>query len=343
MIANKKKYALLLLLVFILFAGCQKKEVLPVSEELPGPGIETAAAGKISVCTFNIMWLGHYTKKDDAALAALLSRFDLAIIQEMTAPPIDGIYPDGAAYQADPQAAAFYNAMISKGFSAILSPEDTGPKDEIHNAGSGTEWFIAFYKSETLAPATDLPQGFLDEDRSNHPVYQRVPYAFAFRTKSGNDFVVISVHLVPGDKDDDEIRRQKELNSIFGWIEDNNDAEKDFIILGDMNIYNEEELNSNLPEGWLSLNDECRTTTTSLDSDGNGKPYDQIIFNLENSGNDIDENFDCSPIDLIKSMRPFWTGPGLYPGDPYEHNLFKQYYSDHLPLEFKIKAVADDD
>ena len=35
--------------------------------------------------------------------------------------------------------------------------------------------------------------------------------------------------------------------------------------------------------------------------------------------------------------------PEPYPGDPYVHNTFKQYYSDHHPVVFRLAGTGVDD
>ena len=72
--------------------------------------------------------------------------------------------------------------MQAQGYAYLLSEEDTGTKDRIHLINSATEWWVSFYRPEQVQPAPDLPVGFLAEDRSDHPDYERVPYAFGFRT-----------------------------------------------------------------------------------------------------------------------------------------------------------------
>jgi hypothetical protein len=67
------------------------------------------------------------------------------------------------------------------------------------------------------------------------------------------------------------------------------------------------------------------------------------MFNSANTG-EIDEEFDLEVIDLVEAMRDSWVSEDPYPGDPYDHNLFKQYYSDHHPVVFRmISPAADDD
>jgi hypothetical protein len=302
---------------------------------------------EITVCTFNIQFLGAFKKRDNSSLSDLLKNYDLVVVQELVAPPVSGIYPDGSGYTADPEAKAFSDSMASRGFKFLLSEEDTGTGQSIHSAGTGTEWFICFYDSLSLKAAPDLPHGFVAGDRSDNPDYERVPCAFAFRTVMGkNDFVVISVHLNPGDKQADQARRKHEVASAFQWISTHNQVEKDFIILGDMNIENKNELTAIMPDGMKSLNDECRVTNTLINNtppDYGGKPYDQIFYFPAFSNDDIDTAFDCEVIDLKKLMKSYWKGPDPYPGDPYIHDLFRQYYSDHNPLIFKIRILDQDD
>lgn len=295
----------------------------------------------LTICSFNIQFLGHFKKKEDKSLANILKDYDIVVVQELVAPPIAGTYPDGEAFTADTESAEFFEAMEELGFAYKLSEEDTGTNDEIHMITSATEWWVAFYKPDSVKYATDIPSGFLAEDRSNHDDYERVPYAFAFRTPERKvDFVLISVHLQPGASSSDKRRRQHELTAIANWIASNNDKENDFIILGDMNIEDATELASATPSGYLSLNDECRPTNTNLNSP---KPYDHVMYNTTFT-TEIDSEFDIEVINLIEAMEDSWTSTeDEYPGDPYDHNQFRQYYSDHHPVVFRIKVPGQDD
>lgn len=59
---------------------------------------------------------------------------------------------------------------------------------------------------------------------------------------------------------------------------------------------------------------------------------------------EVDTDFDLKVIDLIELMEPLWLSIDVnYPGDPYDHNLFKQYYSDHHPVVFRMKVPKEDD
>lgn len=332
---NKSFIIALLFLVTIgaTYYGCQKATIYDKTS------IEKVDAVKaINICSFNIQFLGHFKKRDNHTLAHLLKDFDIVVIQEMVSPPVDGIYPDNTNYTADVESIAFVDQMTANGFEYKLSEEDTGPGEEIHIQTSATEWFITFYKDEILDYVDDLPNGFLAEDRSNNPDFERVPYAFPFRVKgTETDFVLISVHLAPNKSEAD--RRKHELASIANWIDDNDQQENDFIILGDMNIEDTVELKDALPIGFVSLNNEGYRTNTLINENANqgAKPYDHVLYKPANTSDEIDEEFDIVILDLIYLMEDYWTSSEVYPGNPYDHNLFKQYYSDHHPIVFRIK------
>jgi len=302
--------------------------------------VESFAQGSISICSFNIQFLGHYTIRDDTSLAEVVAEQDIVVVQELVAPPFDGTYPNGDAFSGDAEANEFFEAMASQGFAYVLSEEDTGTGNKIHNKGTATEWWVAFYKPDTVEVAQDLPHGFLDKDLADNPNFERVPYAFGFRAKGGGpDFVLVSVHLQPNSGETNKIRRLHELDTIARWINANDQVEKDFIILGDMNIEDCEELGEATPEGFVSLNSSCEATNTKID-----KPFDHVMYRPNFTQFDVDSSYRFRVWNLIEAMRTRWDNSlGQYPGDPYDHRLFKQYYSDHAPVSFRILVGRDDD
>jgi endonuclease/exonuclease/phosphatase family metal-dependent hydrolase len=134
-------------------------------------------------------------------------------------------------------------------------------------------------------------------------------------------------------------RRKHELGAIAAWIAAHDQTEKDFIILGDMNIEHQAELMDATPLGFLSLNDECRPTNTNANKP---EPYDHIMFRPAFTG-EIDQQFDMAVIDLVKVAKDYWTFPVPYPGDPYDGNQFQKYYSDHNPVVFRMVVPDQDD
>ncbi len=95
------------------------------------------------------------------------------------------------------------------------------------------------------------------------------------------------------------------------------------------------------PAGFISLNDECVPTNTNVNGP---KPYDHVMYNIAYT-KEIDEDFDFKVVDLIVAMKTFWeeSSTDSYPGDPYSHNEFRKYYSDHHPVLFMMTIPENDD
>jgi hypothetical protein len=178
-----------------------------------------AAPGQISVCSFNISFLGHWKKYDPTTnkgdkrnreLAQILKNCDLVSIQEMAATPVKREYdildksgaPGKKVMKADGDSIAFVEEMKKVGFDRhILSEEDTGPNVNRNNS-TRSDWYVAFYKSSKLRQSTTLPTGYLDTELVNSYKYSRVPFAFGFDVlddagKKKNDFIIVSTHLFP--------------------------------------------------------------------------------------------------------------------------------------------------
>jgi endonuclease/exonuclease/phosphatase family metal-dependent hydrolase len=163
-------------------------------------------------------------------------------------------------------------------------------------------------------------------------------YAFPFRSVDGScDFVLISVHLQPDQGPSYRARRKQELQSIAAWIDAHDQIEQDFIIVGDMNIENVAELTDTTPNGFLSLNDECRPTNTKGD-----RPYDHVMYRPQFTS-EVEQQTDMQVIDLVQAMQPSWNRPEPYPGAPYDHNGFRAVYSDHHPVWFRLMTQPHDD
>ena len=185
-------------------SGSQKTDNTKASKKTPD---------YLTICSFRINDLGYTKNKDNGALAYVLKAYDIVIIQGLVAPPFPMDFPDGRPVKPVRAATDFFNAMLTHGFEYELSPEDTGHRSSIHSNDSSTEWWVAFYNDQKITVANNLPRGYLAGDRSNHADYERVPYAFSFRTVDKKlDFVAISVNLKDGDSHTE--RRKNELASV---------------------------------------------------------------------------------------------------------------------------------
>lgn len=342
----------LLALIFVLAVSCTKKT--STRSDLP--------LQQVKVCSFNIQFLGNSKLRDNYALADVLRKnnCDAVAVQELLAPPdlrllksssYFGkdelpIFPNtGNPHKPSDMATGFFIEMEKAGYDKfLLSEQDTGPGENNQTNGSATEWYVTFFKSNKFEVASDLPMGFLAEDVTAHPDWDRVPYAFPLRTVDRKmDFVLISVHLRPGAGLKNQNRRRWELDSIEQWIKKQYEAstERHYIVLGDMNIESAKELLEIEPKTLVSLNVNAQfLTNTNVISP---KPYDHVMVSREFS-NEIPKQNNFEVIDLIKEMLAYWKlGPETYPGHHYNHNIFRAYYTDHHPVGFIINIPDQDD
>lgn len=303
------------------------------------PFFGSFAQDTLQICSFNIQFLGHFKERKNEILAEVLKEYDLVVVQELVAPPVDGKYPDGTSYKSDPESAAFVAEMMKNGFSYWLSDEDTGPTKN-HTSTTASEWWITFYKKEIVEPDTIRCKGFISYPLVNNPHFERVPYAFPFKTiKYKSNFTLISVHLQPGNAPEDRSRRQEELNSVFNWASTQWESNKDFYILGDCNIYDSKEMESF--KTVIGLNSSFQNTNTKMyESVAKGEPYDHV-FHFKSSLEDaVPGSFEV--IDLMSELKRFESSLP-FPLEPYQHDLFRTSFSDHVPVCFKIVSGKDSD
>lgn len=286
--------------------------------------------------------MGHFQTRENVILAEIVKDNDIVVVQEMVASPVDGFYPDGSSYKKDKESAAFVDEMKKQGFSYWMSNEDTGPKKN-HTPTPASEWWIVFYKSKTVLPDTvNRFYGFISEPLTKNTSYQRVPYAFPFKSVKGkSNFTLISVHLQPGDSSTEKVIRQKELKGLFKWVSTQTEKNKDFYVLGDCNIYKQEEFIAYKENGISSLNEKCENTNSSLYRGvDKGYPYDHVFYSTFSKEDLILNSFQV--VDLKKEIEKI-SAPDQFILDPYEHDYFRTKFSDHLPVTFKLITGKDKD
>lgn len=325
------------------------------------PVVENKIESTPQICSFNIQFLGNSKLRKNKELAELLKNENcsMVVVQEIVAPPDLRLVPNNPYFGTEnlpvvedanemirpqPLVTEFFLDMTAAGYDSFwLSEQDSGPVEKNNNNGSATEWFAVFYKSSIWDKALDLPNGFLAKDVTNNLDYDRVPYAFSFRDKHNRaDFVLISVHLRPGAGSEDTARRGHEISEIQSWIamQKKDSRERDYIVLGDFNIESEKELLTLESEEFQSLNIKAvfNTNTNVIQP----KPYDHIFISPKDSSEvPLVDNFKV--IDLIQKARVFWNPIIPFPGEPYNHNIFRLYYSDHHPISFVMTLPERDD
>lgn len=295
------------------------------------------AQDTLNICSFNIQFLGHFKDRNNEFLAEVLSPFDIVVIQEMVAPPIDGVYPNGLAYKQDLESASFVQEMAKRGFQYWLSEEDTGPSRN-HLASTASEWWISFYRPDKVIPDSSRAFGFLSKIRAGNPTFERVPYAFPFSSLDGSsNFTLISAHLRPGDRSEDFLKRSQEINGVVDWIQKQTETNKDFYLLGDCNIYGEKELQPFHEKGFSSLNNQCLSTNTKMyEDESKGKPYDHVFYAEHSTEDIIPSSFTVVNLfGLVQKAGMTFT--------PYDHDQFRTSFSDHVPISYQIVTGKDSD
>lgn len=314
------------------------------------------------ICSFNIQFLGNSKVRKNQELANMLNehKCTMVVIQEVVAPPDLRLLPGNEYYgkselpvfpqtknpwKPQPAVTDFFISMQAVGYDGFwISEQDTGPGEANENNGSATEWWVIFYKKSIWKEARDLPHGFLDQKVTANANWDRVPYAFSMRHVSDKfDLVLIDVHLRPGAEGSSVERRKVELSSIQNWIQSKREqqSERDYVVIGDCNIEGNKELSSLVNFDFISLNQlALLMTNTNINSP---KPYDHVFFDPLSS-TEISATKGLEVISLVNEMRKTWSVMnGDYPGDQYNHNLFRFYYSDHNPIKITIDLPDQDD
>ena len=301
--------------------------------------INCSGQEELKICSFNIQFLGHFKNKENKTLAKFLNPYDIVVIQEMVAPPTNGMYSDKTPYKKDIESASFVKEMASVGFKHWLSTNDTGPTKN-QTASTASEWWIVFFRPNKVLADSSRFYGFISSPLSGNLSYERVPFAFPFQSvNEKTTFTLIPVHLKPGNRKEDQIRRQEELKNIFNWTASQKEKNKDFFVLGDCNIYKLEEFISFEKDGYFSLNKGCLPTNTKLyESLKKGKPYDHVFYN-NFSKEDIKKN-SFKVVDIRKELLKMNASNVVI---PYDHKSFRTRYSDHLPISFELLLNKDSD
>lgn len=295
----------------------------------------------LKICSFNIQFLGHFQTRENAVLADVVKNNDIVVVQEMVAAPVDGFYPDGTPFKADKESGAFVAEMTKRGFSYWMSTEDTGPTKN-HTPTTASEWWIVFYKNSKVLPDTNRCYGFVAQPLVANTPYDRVPYAFPFKTVHGkSNFTLVSVHLHPDDGKTDVIARKAELDALVSWMTTVKESNKDFFVLGDCNIYDQKEFVDYKTKNITSLNEACVSTNSLQYGDvAKGEPYDHVFYSSFSTEDLVKNSFKV--VDLKAEILKL-VAAGTYQLEPYVHDDFRTKFSDHLPVTFQLVTGKDTD
>ena len=90
----RRSLSVVLAVSALVLAGCGSAPSTQFANGDLGP--PPALAADLTICSFNIQFLGNSTRRDDVALASILADYDIVVVQELVSPPFPGTFPVGS-------------------------------------------------------------------------------------------------------------------------------------------------------------------------------------------------------------------------------------------------------
>lgn len=213
-------------------------------------------------------------------------------------------------------------------------PENPPPAGSIHNMQNAFIWNGTYLNLLDSFPL--LVESVNVGDKNT---FDRIPYAAWFETTEGNDFLLINLHLTSGqDNDENHLAAMVTVERNIGQSLRSRDiTESDRIVLGDFND-NPWALNTRGEPAFLDL----------LYRYMEKKGYRDLMteaFPFTRSNKNLDSRIDHILINR-SALRHFEEGSFRIPypsKDLRELQIWRESYSDHLPLLFELVMSRDDD
>ena len=308
-----------------------------LDKEIPGKTAEKA----LLLATWNIrQFTDNRQKESYMYIAEILSRFDLIAIQEVK-DKMKGLEE--------------VKSILGKNWAYIATDVTEGKSGNgeriafLYDTNKVT--FKGIAGEIVLPPDDELIQGLQ---------FARTPFCVAFQA-GWFKFYLTTVHIFYGSgKDEDNVRRQKEIKAIGTFLADRAKREEaSYIVLGDFNIpgVGDEYMNA-LESSGFTIPEPIKKHPTNFGK--KVKHYDQIAFNLhlEEGIQVLDDDVKSGAFNFVKS---------IYNENDYEEYIdvmpdnddgvkrtgedakkyFKQYYrineiSDHKPLWMALNVDFSD-
>ncbi len=280
------------------------------------------SSNSMTVCSWNISFLGHWKTKNVAEVSNLIQECDVVFIQELVA-PFEERSRGILTIDSDPEALSFFESMKEVGFDAHhLAQQDTGSID--FSASSASEWPVVFFKSSEFK----LESGYyLNPETVDNPRYRRVPYLFELIYKTGMKYRFVSLHLSV----DSKTARDQEMEALCDDLS-YEDQTLMTIVLGDFNHASTTEFQQ-AQKNLSKLKAPCRHLgfVTSLVDEkvftnvANDKPFDNVLLPLVYSPADLKRGLLTKPLQLIRDSLEL-----------AKRNEFTAMYSDHKPIAVVI-------
>ncbi len=304
-----------------------------LDKEIPGKTAEKA----LLLATWNIrQFTDNRQKESYMYIAEILSRFDLIAIQEVK-DKMKGLEE--------------VKSILGKNWAYIATDVTEG------KSGNGERIAFLYDTNKVtfkgIAGEIVLPS---DNELIQGMQFARTPFCATFQA-GWFKFYLTTVHIFYGKgKDEDNIRRQKEIKAIGTFLADRAKREEaSYIVLGDFNIpgVGDDYMNA-LESTGFTIPDPIKKHPTNFGKEV--KHYDQIAFklNLEEGIKILDDDVKSGAFNFVKSIykesdyeeyidvMPLNDDGVRRTGDAAK-KYFKQYYrineiSDHKPLWMELKV-----
>lgn len=203
----------------------------------------------ITLASYNISKLGVY-KKDYNALAKIISKFDIVVIQEL-------IEYDGLE--------RIIENLDNYGY---IASKPVGSKNY-------KEHFAVLYKKDVVDEIKSVGQY---PDKNNY--FIRPPEAFYIKSNKF-DAIIIPVHSIFGDSENQRAFEASKYHKVYEYFK-NKTNQDDIILMGDFNLPASDRAFDNLKKKFNLVNVIDPKYRTTISKKGLASSYDNIFINLEN-------------------------------------------------------------
>jgi endonuclease/exonuclease/phosphatase family metal-dependent hydrolase len=304
----------------------------------------------ILLASWNIKEFGHLNERLAESyyyIAELISAFDVIAIQEIKS----------SLFDLD-----IVMTLLGKDFSYIIT-------DITEGKSGNKERFGYIFDTRRVRHSGLSGELVIPPEMSENNKYfkqlKRTPSITGFES-GWKKFSVVGLHLQPGNKKDDKAKRKEELSSLLNLLQHKIDYNRlwneNLIVLGDTNIYNNNEEIEELVRSYGFI--ESRGLKGKPTNTSKTESYDRIFlkvdkyFKFYKDNNDIESGGVFDIFDYVfsdaKSVQ-YQELMKLHKNDPtdlIDDESFSKYYhrywkrnqiSDHLPVWIEIEADSSVD
>ncbi|MBO6516378.1 MAG: endonuclease/exonuclease/phosphatase family protein [Bacteroidia bacterium] len=301
------------------------------------------------LASWNIKEFGHLKERLPESyfyIAEVISKFDLVAVQEVKS-KLDDLFK--------------VMKLLGSKWKYIIT-------DITEGTDGNRERFAYIYDSRKVTPSGLSGEIVLWDkitEGSSIKQLKRTPAITGFKA-GWKSFAIINVHLQPGKKDDQTKKRKEEIRLLLKALEEKKKKKhlwnENIIILGDMNLYKEDDDLVKLFDG--AGFEESTSLHGKFTNVSNNEVYDRIFYTqndffqmvLNQQGEPVGNVLDVFNEVYTEAQRPAYHNIMLQhkddPSNLTDDASFKKYYhsfwkraqiSDHNPIWLEIQIDSSDD